>query len=445
MGIEFGGWTQVNWWAGYPVDYQLWQDTSHSPGSEVSLVATLARNLTLTVRSATTTIQAWTEADADFPAVITVPERGLVQVSLPNDMWLGLSQAEPYWLDISAYGQLRLSQQLRLSLPESGSQIVNGVGQYGSPRQVLEVIGQIPGASTRISVDISNGWTQNEQGYWTRTFSTHQPIFGLWVNDRHSLKVDYADLATTHRGHAIAESSGSYEVFYNGPEELGAFDTFVETAFSIYVWRCLKEATAEIDRKTGRFFNQRLMVRDPYRGRYRQHQLIPKVSPITADNRFRLDTYSRSYTLVRRYTQEDLVQNAGGPASVHQRIHLEPKTGMITVAEAFWDWFDHGFRLGLDDGIGALGRMPQGEWNLELTYTGGYEKTPVDIDEGCANLAAIRQAIFWQQALTQGMSAISIGCTNLNFGDMTSRWFPSWQAGADAAIAAHQSIYIEEF
>ena len=441
MPIEFGL-QNTHWYADYPLAYQLWASPEKAPGDEVSLVATLGRNLTISIRDDSETIASWVESDDNFPASIASAERGLVQIAIPNETWTNLQPTKTYWIDISAYGVLRLSELLNRAAPEMSSyEVLNGVELYGSPRQIVEVLSNIPGASTNTSVALS-GWSKNAQGYWTLTRPKTQELFGLWVNDRHSRRVNYAELAKTNRGHAIAESATDYTIYYNGSEDLTSFEAFVETGDNIYVWRCLKEATKEIERKAGRWFNLQRVFRDPYNGRLRQTQLVPRVSPVKLDSAFRLDAFSRGRALVRRYLQVDF--NPGLTES-YQRLQIDPRTGVITLTETFWDWLDAGWHVGIGEGFGLMARFPAGENNLELTCQAGYEVTPADIDEAAANLAAIRQGIFWQQLLTQGMSSIQLGCANLNFGELTSRWFPTWQFGADTAIAAHQSLVIEDF
>jgi hypothetical protein len=81
--------------------------------------------------------------------------------------------------------------------------------------------------------------------------------------------------------------------------------------------------------------------------------------------------------------------------------------------------------------------------NVELTYTAGWDKIPTDIAEAIANMAAVRQAIFWQQALTQGMQALSIGCVNLNFGQLFTQFSPSWQLSANLILDSYARLDLD--
>jgi hypothetical protein len=58
-------------------------------------------------------------------------------------------------------------------------------------------------------------------------------------------------------------------------------------------------------------------------------------------------------------------------------------------------------------------------------------------------MAAVRQAIFWQQALTQGMQALSIGCVNLNFGQLFTQFSPSWQLSANLILDSYARLDLD--
>jgi hypothetical protein len=249
----------------------------------------------------------------------------------------------------------------------------------------------------------------------------------------------------TYRAYARVIEGGDHYLLYNGPEALDSLTrpVYVETAFNRYVLRCLEEATAEFDRRTGRHFNQRRIYRETHRGLYRQQQIAVHQPPVKTDPYFRLDAFTRTRTTWRRYTEDDIIPETSF-YNDSQSLHLQSETGQLTLNQNFWDWADWRSDIAVF-GLDNMAYLPKGENNIEITYTGGYDKPPTDVAEAVANMAAIRQGIFWQQSITQGMSGMSIGCVNMNFGQMFGQWIPSWQSSADRIIEAYQRLDMEAF
>lgn len=437
------------WQENWPIDIQLWQGSSRNPGDELDLSNPEDRLVTVRWRDlgSNELVLVSTELDPHPLVRIRPPAtRGVVRVVLSRRQdWAVFRSDRRYQLEVIAYGVLRYSGPFEVGFPEMGSTIVNGVQVYASPREILELLGRIPGAVVETCLDLSTGWSRNSLGYWVRTLPPETTLYGLWIDDVSATPVPYEQLALTYRGYSRVVQGGTHYLFYNGPEVLNdpARPVYVETAFNRYVLRCLEEATAEFERRTGRFFNQRRIYREPHRGLYRQQQIAVLHPPVRVDEYFRLDAFTRTRTTWRRYTEEDLLPE-NRFYNEAAALHLHPQTGILTLSQNFWDWGDWRSDVAMF-GVDNLAYLPKGENNIEITYTGGYEKPPADVAEAVANMAAIRQGIFWQQAITQGMQGISIGCVSLNFGQMFGQWFPNWQSAADRIIEAYQRVDLEAF
>ena len=446
MPLEYG--VHAPWLDNWPIQAQLWQPGDRLPGNELDLsvadVGGTPRNLTFQWRNQAGGIDLAYSEQTKFPASLDFPERGVVSVTVSGDDWNYLKTENQYTLEIIAYGLLYLELPFSLDVPQPGSEVLNGVSVYGSPRQILELLGPVPGASVSVSRDLS-GWTLNSQGYWTKSIPADTQLFGLWIEDKYARMVDYEALSLSgeRAWSRDRRSSESHTLYYKGPENLE--NAYVETAFSIYVFRCLKEATAEVDRRTGRHFNLRRIFREVHRGLNRHRQLICRQHPIRIDSTFRLDALSYTRSLYRRYTEDDFDATNDGFFSGGQVLHADPDTGVITINQNVWDWWEWGNNQTADYGLGQFAFLPRGENNIEVTYVAGYETTPPDIDEGCCNLAAVRQGIYWNQAISQGFRGMDIGCVKMNFESLFSQWFPLWNQTADRIIESYQAVDIEGF
>jgi hypothetical protein len=463
MPIELG--SNRPWQDNWPTVLQLWQPGSKSPGSELDLTPTsveregqsYSRNLTIQWRNAAGTVvlayselvpvtdpdtqEVTLEPNPTYPVDLTHPSRGVVTVRVSGSAWDQLSEGATYSLEAIAYGLLYLEQPYTVALPEPHEEVLNGVELYGSPRQVLEVLGSVPGASVEVTVDLSGGWAKDVRGYWYRELPLTQKLYGLWIDDRYAAKVPYEALALKRRAWTLIPGVESQTLYYAGPENLAEAHT--ETAYNIYVWRCLKEATKEVERKTGRRFSLRRIYREVHRGLVRQRQLSVRQFPLHVDEFFRLDALSYTRQLYRRYQEDDFAPNQTFMGD-GQVLHGESATGVITINQNVWDWWEWGNNgMAADYGLGSFAFLPRGENNIEVTYTGGYEVTPPDLDEAVANLAAVRQGIYWNQTLSAGMSSLSIGCVNLNFNDLFQRWIPAWTASAEQILTAYTHIEVE--
>lgn len=446
------------WLDNWPIRFQLWNPGATVPGNELDLSPQNKVSQVTTVHpisrepvttDVTTprliTVQFRRQADNTIDAAfneesssiaLDAPKRGVISIQLSRADWEQLAEGVKYTIEVIAYGFLYLEQSFSAGRPEPGRENLNGVEIYGSPRQVLELLGPVPGASVEVSRDLSGEWNLDDRGYWTKP-APQGRLFGLWIDDLHARKVDYRDLAlSSDRAWSIAGGN----IYYKGSEDLS--ESYVETAYSIYVWRCLKEATAEAERRTGRFFNLQRVIREVHRGLNRHRQLVPRGSPVRIDTTFRLDALSYTRSLYRRYTEEDF-DTTDGFFSGGQVLHCDLETGVITINQNVWDWWDWGNNQSADYGLGQFAYLPHGENNIELTYVAGFEKTPPDIDEAVCNLAAVRQGIFWNQAITQGLQGMNIGCMNMNFSDLFSQWFPAWTQGADQILDAYQNLEVE--
>lgn len=426
MPIEYAAsTTSISWLDGWPMQHQLWNNEG-TPGGELDLVSS-GRQLSFRLKNGVgDVVFSGNELQSNPPIQALHQQRGVVEVCLKGSHWLSIQSDSVYSAEILAYGAVKKTFPFRSKRPETSQTLLNGVELYGSPSALRATIGAIPGADTETTRDLSVGWTLNGQGYWVKTLDPGQVLYGLWVNGRHARQVPYSDLAIAgDRACALVGNT----LYYKGSEVLtpSGCPLGIETAFSVNVLRSLMQATTEIEHQSGRTFSRKRFVREPYRTLQRQTQFFIRNYPVRGDQWLRIDNYSQGRSLSRRYTQTDVDNGT---------VHLDSASGTVTVSNQSWDYDDLSFTRGVN-------QFFPGENNTEITYTGGYEIPPFDIDEAACCLAAVRQGQFWQTALTQGADAISIGCVNLNFGEMISRWFPSWKETAQQAIAEHRALEID--
>lgn len=449
MPITLG--VNVPWLENWPIQRQLWAAPHNRiPGNELDLSVAAGRNLRVAVKAGSATV--W-EAMEPHPQlqILQPPQRGVVQFRLKGNDWNQIRRDVRHEVEIYAYGYLYDSFALDTDLPEPRVENLNGITLYASPREVLEVLGPIVGPDTAVSVPLMEGWTLSPQGYWQRDIPAEQALHGLWVNDYHvhgPVPYEALALAPTRAFARVAQGATTHRLYV----KLGQGDrlddptrpAYVETAHNIYVWRCLAEASAQCERRAQRSFGLNRIYREAYDGRHRQRQIVTRQAPVYIDEFFRLDAYAFTRNLFRRYTEEDfLPQNAlfvGGRV-----LHCQENTGIITVNQNFWDWWDAGTIIAGDYGLGLLAFLPKGQNNLEITYTAGYEVPPTDIAEACANYAATRQMVFWKQAISQGLSGIGLGCVSLNFNSLFSEWLPMVQQSADAICDNYQRVLLDVF
>lgn len=437
----------IPWQDNWPIYRQLWESGQRLPGAERDLSDPTDRVLTARWRDTKSNeiVLVSTELDPDpLISIDGLAQRGRIKIQIGGrERWQSFRQDRSYACDILGYGDVLDTFEFGVGIPQIKAEVVNGVQTYAGPREVLELIGRIPGAVVETFLELSGGWVKDPRGYWVKEIPNTVVLYGLWIEDKSCTPVEYEQLSSVYRSYARVIEGGSHFIYYNGPEPLDTQTRpqYVETAFNRYVLRCLEEATAEFERRTGRVFSQRRIYREIHRGLYRQQQISVKHSPVRVDEYFRLDAFTRSRDVWRRYTESDVLPDNGFYNS-SQTLTLEPDSGTLTLNQNFWDWGDWRQDIAVF-GIDNLAYLPKGENNLEITYTGGYSSPPVDVAEAVANMAAIRQAIFWQQAITQGMQGISIGCVNLNFGQLFNTWIPSWQSAADRIIESYQRIDVE--
>lgn len=444
MAFEFGA--IAPWLDNWGIQRQLWNPGAKAPGNELALVPT-NRNLTVQWRDVTNTIVlAFNEFQLGTPIKILNASRGVVEIALTGDQWNVLKEGETYTCEILAYGYLYDSFLFNMDLPATGQENLSGVEVYGAPREILELLSEIPGASVSVGVDLSAGWVLNAQGYWTRTIDKTRKTYGLWINDLHARQVPYELLALgSDRQFARVSGSTTDTLYYKGKEPLNSLTEpmYVETAFNRYVLRCLEEATTELERGTGTFFNRQRVYREVHRGKYRQNQVSLRARPVEVDRYFRLDCYNRSRTLVRRYTEDSVFSGKSNAPNNSTTLFVEGETGIVTLTDSFWDWASWGSDV---DGLGlrGLASFTPGDVSLELTYTGGYDYIPTDISEAVGNMAAIRQLIYWERAMSQGLQGINIGCVKMDFPD-SKRYQEPWQQSANAIIDSYRRVEIEAF
>ncbi|HEY9752451.1 MAG TPA: hypothetical protein V6C46_05845 [Coleofasciculaceae cyanobacterium] len=433
----------VPWLDNYPILRQLWTGTP-APGAELDLVPT-SRVLTVRFRDAGGVVRLTSTEVSTNPLIRLIDQsRGLVEVCVTGDAWNSLNYETTYQCEILAYGVQRDSFTFSADLPDPREDVLNGCEVYASPRQLLEVMGAVPGAIVQTTVDLSGGWTLNPRGYWVKTIPASQQLYGLWVNDRYATPVEYGDLALgSNRAWArVATNGTNHTLFYKGPESLNAttIPISVETAFNAQVLRVLQTATLEVERRCSRGFSQRRIFREIHSGGSRNRQLSLYSLPVTPDRYFRLDCFGFARQIRRRYTEDDV---SYGDAS-GKPIHINRKTGVVTLNQTLFDWSDDNL-LSVSGAWGLFNTFPKGADNIEVTYTTGDEYPPADIGRATALIAAQPLAIYWQQAMSQGLSALSIGCVSLNFNQLTDRYFPQWQQEITAILDAHQFYPVEAF
>jgi hypothetical protein len=421
MAIEYAiASTAKPWLDNWAFVHQLWLNEG-VVGGELNLTPS-SRLLTLRIKDSNNDVVLLNNEMQSSPAIALVhQQRGVVEIRLKGDHWKLLKPETQYSAEILAYGIVKKTFTLDTTPPEPQEINVNGVEVYGSPSGIQALLGDIPGADTETSVDLSSGWSLNAQGYWVKP--VEGIIYGLWVNGHYAEGVEYRELAIT-ADRAWAQVGNT--IYYKGSETLTpqGCPFGIESAYSPMVLKSLMTATAEINRETGRSFSRKRIIRETHRVTRNQDQLFPRHTPVAKDQYFRISNYSQGRSVQRFYRQADLDRS----------IHLDSKTGVITLQQSYWD-FDDSF-----NGFNVGSSFTPGENSTEITYTGGPVVPPFDIDDAANSLAAVRLGRYWQQAMSQGLDAVSIGCVNLNFGEMTSRWFPAWQQSAQDAIAAHKIL-----
>lgn len=429
----------------YPIARQLWMSAVRNPGNELKLLVPTNRNLTVRFRDTLNTIVLTSSELLSTPMIaIANGDRGVVVVTVAGNAWTVLKQGAVYTCEILAYGVLVDSFQFSDSLPNPHEELLSGCEIYASPRLLYELVGSLPGAQVETFTALNGGWTKNTEGYWIRFVDASVQLYGLWVDDQHARQVDYADLAL---GCDRQWARVGDTIYYKGPEVLSgsSYPVHIETAFNHRTWGHLKDATAEIDRRTGRKFAKTRYFREAHRGLYSSTQITLRNKPTVVDDFFRLDAFSRTRSLIRRYTedslsaQEDLPLYATADPEVG-RLNLNAETGVITLSQGFFDWTDWGGTLNFR----GMSTFPSGDVALEATYTAGYDRIPNDIQSACADLAAIKQLLFWQMAMSQGSNSISIGCVSMSFSN-SNQYTDPWKQAADEIIGSYQNILIEAF
>lgn len=429
----------IPWQDNYPIARQLWSSQSRIPGNELSLSSPTNRNLTVQFRDSVNAIVLASSELQSSPLIqIVSAVRGVVQVVVTGDAWGTLKQDASYTCEIVAYGVLRDSFSFDTSLPDPGVELVSGQEIYTSPRGIMKLVGVLPGAQVETSVDLSVGWVLNGLGYWTKTVSSDQQVYGLWINDQHAKQVDYPDLAV---GCDRQWARVGDTLYYKGSEVLDDVTrpVLVETAFNYRTYQNLLTATKEIERKTTRRFAKYRYYRELHRGLYSARQVALDNSPVVVDQYFRLDCFSRTRTLVRRYTEEQISAKSY-PGYAEGLLHVNGQSGVITLAQGFWDWSDWPGGLTLR----GLGTFPSGDTAIEASYTAGYDTIPAEIMQACAYLASIEQIVYWQLAMSQGSQSMNIGCVSFSFAN-SSQYTDPWRKQADDIIDGYQNVAIEAF
>lgn len=440
----------------YPIAVQLWQYAdSREPGEELNLepaidpVTLFPRELRLELVDSADVV-VWDSLD--YPDALAIAEpygRGVLEFVITD--WSTLIRGGSYLIRVYAYNVIYDCGQLQFTTPEPAVELLNGVEVYAGPREVLELLGQIPGANVMVSVPLDLQWLRNLQGYWMASIPATQTMFGLWIEDVHLIECEYSELATAggDRAWCRVRSGTDIDMLYVKTDQnlnKRVNRLFVETAYDRYVLRCIEEATREFNRRTGKFFSKKRIRREVYRGLSRQRQMQLRSRPAYADAQFRLDAMNYSREVFRSYDEGDLQVSDSSFRGDGQVLHLDSETGIITLNQNLYDWWDNHYGAGFSAGYtpGNFASLPAGENNIEVSYVAGYDKPPTDVAEAIANMAAIRQAIYWDQMLAQGLQGLSIGCVNLNFGQLNSKWAPAWQASADRIIESYQSLELEE-
>jgi hypothetical protein len=294
----------------------------------------------------------------------------------------------------------------------------------------------VAGADVNIAlVPQGLNWTLDSRNYWTTTIAKTSPLNGLWVDGQQVEQVPYRDLALKYdRAFAlIPESETENRIYYKGTETL--FDVPIETAANPHVLRVLKEATAEIERHTEQQHSRSQIYRETHRGLKRSQQLVTRHRPVAESDRFRVDCYGPSRTLYRRFNEQDIQRGV---------MHVDGEAGMVTLSQALYDWQDWA-ASGVSIEGGLHTRFLKGENNIELTYLAGYDRIPLDLQEAASLIAAKKLAVYWNTAISGGLSGLSLGCVNLNFSELFSRWFEMWDQRVSDILSHYQHFEIEVY
>lgn len=154
MPIAYGKAAEVPWLDNWPIDIQLWAYTSQAPGDELDLTpasktiggVSVPRSLTVRWKDKNNAIA------LSSTSLISIIQsvRGIVRVVPTQALWDKIRSDETYTLEVWAYGILYHTQTFSPYPPQATSFCVNGVLLYAAPREVLEVLGSVPGASSYI-------------------------------------------------------------------------------------------------------------------------------------------------------------------------------------------------------------------------------------------------------------------------------------------------------
>jgi hypothetical protein len=433
------------WLDNYPIRRQLWASSARTPGSELKLVPT-ARNLNVRFRDPVTSAITLTVSELSSTPYVRVldVERGLIEMTISGDAWNSLIRNKDYLCDVYAYGVLRETFTFTSGLPDSRTENLNGVELYTSPTQVLELLGLIPGAEVETAVDLSTmGWARNTEGYWTLAIPATQAVYGLWVGDLHAIALEtYEEMALGPERcwTRVDTLDGNHSILYKGPENLASLarPITVETAFNPLVLRAIAQASSEVEAKTQRGFAKVRVFRETHDGLSAQRQLTPRRYPVTVDQFFRLDCFSYyGRDIARRYTESAVARQRDLQGSV---LHVDEPTGLITLNDSIWDWGNPS-EVGYEIAGGSIlfGSFPKGSKNIEISYTGGSDRPPLNVAMATAKLAAITLLRFYARTMAQGMSDVNIGCGRMNFAD-GENYAQAWAKEADQLLENYQSL-----
>jgi len=433
------------WLDNYPIRRQLWASSARTPGSELKLIPT-SRNLTVQWRDRSTNAIVLSSSELSSTALIRVldVQRGLVEINVAGDVaWAALKRDVSYTCEILAYSVLRDTFEFTTTLPEPHTDNLNGIQLYTSPSQVLDILGLIPGADVQTAVDLASlSWTKNTEGYWVAIAPASQPIYGLWVGGLHAIALDsYEELALGPERcwTRVDTLDGNHSLIYKGPENLASLANpiTIETAFNAIVLRFLVQASAEVEAITHQFFYRSRVFRETHDGLSDQRQLTARRYPVALDQYFRLDCYSYSRDISRRYTESSVDK---GRSNQNTTLHVDGPTGLITLNDSIWDWGSSD-AIGYETsaGAGVFGSFPKGQKNIEITYTGGPSTPPVNVAIAAAKLAAINLLRYYERTMAQGLAGLSIGCGNINFAD-GEKYAAAWAKEAAQLLENYTSL-----
>ena len=166
--------------------------------------------------------------------------------------------------------------------------------------------------------------------------------------------------------------------------------------------RC-RLATKEAVNFCQRIFEPRSYVSEKYDGSGRPAIIQLRNYPVQSVEK--IVVWNRHRTNSREITSDQ----------IGTKFTLEPDTGEIEIVPNAVDWLLGQMGTDYDSGYSTLG-IPLGKWNVEVSYTAGYNPYPIDLVDAVAMIAADWVLDEVGASKTEGVSSFSSDGVSVSFG-----------------------------